>query len=522
MGIKQLLAPTPLEDVVGRALAPIIARDTVPWYKKRHLVLLNILLISPLLSSAAGGFDGSLMNGLQSLTTWKDEYDNPRGELLGFVNAALSFGCLMGAFVAGWSSDRWGRRTCLIAGSIGIIVCTVIQATAKGLPQLIVSRWLLGFASMFSGLPSPLLVTELAYPSHRGKLTALYNTFYYLGAILSSWACYGVSKRLDKWGYMAPTLLQMAYPAIQLSLVWWLPESPRWYVSKDRYAEAKAVLTKFHAGGDESSELVNVEISEIVEAIEMEKQSKSTSWSELLKTPGNRKRTYIAVSFAIFAQWCGNAVISYYFTLVLDTIGYTSSDTQTLINGLLQLFNFGAAIFAAMMVDKLGRKVLLMWSSTGMLISYIIWTVMSQRFEVTQSKVYGQLVLAFIFIYFFHYDVAFTPLLISYCSEIFPYYLRSKGISIVNFVTQCALVIAQFCNSIAMDQLGWKYYIVFCVLDAVIVINIFFFYPETKGYSLEEIAEIFDGPNAAVDIEQANPELKHKVSHDEYSAEEST
>ncbi|GME72307.1 unnamed protein product [Ambrosiozyma monospora] len=73
-----------------------------------------------------------------------------------------------------------------------------------------------------------------------------------------------------------------------------------------------------------------------------------------------------------------------------------------------------------------------------------------------------------------------------------------------------------------MDQLGWKYYIVFCVLDAVIVINIFFLYPETKGYSLEEIAEIFEGPNAAVDIEQATPEMKQKISHSEYSAESSS
>ncbi|GMF08136.1 unnamed protein product [Ambrosiozyma monospora] len=102
----------------------------------------------------------------------------------------------------------------------------------------------------------------------------------------------------------------MAYPVIQLTLVWWLPESPRWYVSKDRFDDAKAVLTKFHAGGDENSELVKVELSEIVEAIQMEKQSKTTSWSELWKTPGNRKRTYITVTFGIFVNWVGNAVIS--------------------------------------------------------------------------------------------------------------------------------------------------------------------------------------------------------------------
>ncbi|GME81077.1 unnamed protein product [Ambrosiozyma monospora] len=71
-----------------------------------------------------------------------------------------------------------------------------------------------------------------------------------------------------------------------------------------------------------------------------------------------------------------------------------------------------------------------------------------------------------------------------------------------------------------MDQLGWKYYIVFCILDAFVVVNIFFFYPETKGYSLEEIAEIFDGPNVVIDIEHASAE-KQKASYSRYSEESS-
>ncbi|GME84528.1 unnamed protein product [Ambrosiozyma monospora] len=201
MNPKDLIAlfftPTPIENVVGKALAPIITQDTVPWYKKKHLLVLNFFLIAPLLSSAVSGFDGSLMNGLQSLDTWKDRYDDPEGAMLGFVNAAMSFGCWMGAIMASYCADRFGRRPCIFAGIPGVIVSTVIQVTAKHLPQLCTARWLVGIASMFATVPSSLIITELAYPSHRGKLTALYNTFYYFGAILASWACYGVSKRID-------------------------------------------------------------------------------------------------------------------------------------------------------------------------------------------------------------------------------------------------------------------------------------------------------------------------------------
>jgi hypothetical protein len=109
-------------------------------------------------------------------------------------------------------------------------------------------------------------------------------------------------------------------------------------VAKDRNAEALTILAKYHAAGDTQSPLVMREMGEIVEAIRMEQDAKATTWGTLVATPGNRKRLFIAVCLGAFAQWNGIGVVSYYLTLVLDSVGITASFDQTLINGLLQIF----------------------------------------------------------------------------------------------------------------------------------------------------------------------------------------
>lgn len=465
------------------------------------------------------------MNGLQSMEEWRDFFNNPQGTMLGFINAAQNAGCLIILPICGWLTDRIGRKKTLGIGLVGVIVATIIQASGNSLAQLIVSRFIVGGAGMLAVQPAPLLIAEMSYPSFRGKMTSLYWCMYYLGAILASWACYGTARYTTTWAWRIPTILQGAYPLLQLIFLYFVPESPRWLVAKDRTDEARALLVKYHAGGDNSSPLVDVELTEIVAALEMEKEAKKTGWIDLVSTKGMRRRTYIAVSLGVSAQWNGIAVVSYYLSLVLDTIGITSSSMQTLINGLLQIFNFISAVSAAFFVDFLGRRTLLLWSGVGMLISYIIWTACSAVFDEQGLQSAGRAVVGFIFIFYFHYDIAYTPLLLGYPTEIFPYTLRSKGVTAELMGVYSSLIIAAFCNSIALENIGWKYYIIFCVLLALICLNTYFFFPETKGYSLEEIAKLFDGDEditqlVAVQSEsRADDKKKVEVDHVESVSE---
>lgn len=436
------------------------------------------------------------MNGLQSLDQWRDYFGRPEGQMLGLVNAAQSIGSVVALPFVGILSDKFGRRPVLLAGIIFICIATAIQAASVNYAMFVVSRIIVGFGGMFVVQPAPMLIAELAYPTHRGKYTAAFWTLYYLGAILASWTTFGTQKYESSAAWRIPSALQAGLPLVQLVFYHWVPESPRWLVAQDRPREAAEILKKYHDPETENSPLVGRELSEIIQTIQHQNAGESTGWSALVSTPGNRRRTMLAVCTGAFAQWNGIGVVSYYLTLVLNSVGITDSFDQTLINGLLQIFNFAAALGAAFLVDRLGRRTLFLWSGLGMLVSYIVWTACSAVNSDTGNKAAGIVVVVCLFTYYFHYDIAYTPLLLSYPTEIFPYHLRSKGIALELFSIYGSLIIAAFANPIGMENIGWKYYIVFCVLLAVFFLVTFFFFPETKGYSLEEIAKIFDGEDA--------------------------
>lgn len=217
-----------------------------------------------------------------------------------------------------------------------------------------------------------------------------------------------------------------------------------------------------------------------------------------MKSPGNRHRLFITITLGIAAQWNGVGVVSYYLPLVLETAGITSVTKQTLINGCLAIWNVIIGVGAASMVDRLGRRFLFLSSCIGMLISYILITSLAGSFASTRHEATAIALVAMLFLYYGSYDIAFTPLIISYPTEIWPFALRARGLAVVNMSTQLAAFFNIFVNPIPFESIHWKYYIVFVVLLIVRLATCYFFYPETRGHSLEEMARIFDKDTAPV------------------------
>jgi hypothetical protein len=265
-------------------------------------------------------------------------------------------------------------------------------------------------------------------------------------------------------------LLQVLPCVIQLALLWFIGESPRFLVSKGKNEEALRTLARYHANGDEQDELVQFEYQEICAALEYEKQATAgVTYMSFFKSRGNRHRLLIIVLVGFFSQWVGNGIISYYLARILSSVGVTNSTQQAGLNGGLQVWNWLWAIGAALLCEKLGRRPLWLTSAIGMLVCYISITACSAVFAEKGTIGAGYAVIAFIFLYNGSYSIAFTGLTLAYPNEILPFNLRSKGNAILQLAIQIALFFNQYVNPIALDAIAWKYYIVY---DVVLIIAI--------------------------------------------------
>ncbi|CAD0084194.1 unnamed protein product [Aureobasidium vineae] len=327
----------------------------------------------------------------------------------------MSVGSLVALPVVPYIADGLGRRAGILTGCILMIIGVVIQSAAMKFGMFVGARFLIGFGVAIAHGASPLLLTELTHPQHRALFTTIYNTTWYLGSIVAAWLTFGTFHIPNHWAWRIPSIVQAFPSVLQLTFIWFVPESPRFLISKGKVEEAHKVLADVHANGNLNDE------------------------------------------------WSGNGLVSYYLTLVLDQIGITDTNTQLIINGVLQIVNFIVAVGQCFFVDK---------------------TICSARFKIAGGEASANSVVAFIFIYYVFYNIAFSGLLVGYSVEILPYNIRAKGMTLMFLCVDLALFFNQYVNPVALKHIQWKYYIVYCVW---------------LGFELFiEIAKYFDGEDAVV------------------------
>lgn len=403
------------------------------------------------------GYDASLMNGLQAIPQWDEYFNSPSGSVLGFISASLFLPAIFTPFVASWINGRWGRKWCLVVGSLLLILGAFLNAFATNLGTFIGGRVIIGAAGPFGKITGAALIQEISHPRLRPYIATAYYSNYYFGQIVAAWFCFGALSWSDTdWKWRAPCLFQAWAPAVVLVWLWFIPESPRWLIDHDRSEEALNILAREHANGDINDQLVRYEYNEICQAIQFEKENKKSKYVDFLKTPGNRRRLLVLVTMGTGSNWVGNGIIAYYLAPALRLVGITNSGDIAGINGGLAIWSLIWAYLGALNAERAGRRTLWIVSTAGMLATYIVMTGLSGSFASTPSHAVGLAVIPMMFVFKTFYCMAWSPLPFAYGAEILPYHMRLKGLSIELSVQSVALTFNQWVNPVALKALEWK------------------------------------------------------------------
>ncbi|KAL5343418.1 hexose transporter protein [Aspergillus crustosus] len=456
--------PAPNSITVATAI-PEGNVDVSRWWKYKNLRTLNLLMVIPLLSLFIQGFDGSMMNGLQSVEGWRTYFGEPKGATLGLFNAAYPIGGLVATPFISFVNDGFGRRV---------------------------------------GLATAPLLTEVAHPAHRATATALFNTTYALGAIIAAWTTFGTFRIDGSAPWRIPSALQGLPSVLQLLGLYLIPESPRWLISKDRGEKALHILAKYHAEGDANDPLVQFEYNEINETLAYERSTSKASWIqgylEFTRSAGNRKRLFILLWSACFAQMSGNAFISYYLAPILTSVGLTSSLEQTLINATQQILSWLSALYFATLPQKLSRRVLLLGSGVAIFLCLVGITTGSAIFaKYSSNKAAAGATVAFLYLFSPAYNFDINGNLGLYIAEILPFHIRMRGQACYQFFATCFTLLSTY----AFPSIVVEFVVVYLV------------YPETKGFALEEIVTLFDGERLAAPVDEKRDKDAIDVEHAE-------
>jgi hypothetical protein len=378
----------------------------------------------------------------------------------------------------------------------------------------IIARMLLGVGILFAIISGSALIGELGYPKERATLTSLFNASYFIGSILAAAIAIRTTGIAGDWSWRVPSLLQIVPSVLQICTVFLLPESPRWLISKDRDDEAFAILTKYHAEGDATSLLVQAEMAQIRSTIKLEMEHSNQTWLDLFRTAGMRRRALIAGFLGLFTQMSGNTLLSYYQNLLFNLIGYTTDYAKTRINIANQCWSLLNAMIIAVIVTRFRRRWMFMLSAGSMTLVFMSMTICFQRLGHAEDHNYSNksaqyAALFFYFAYSPCYNIGNNSLTYTYLVELFPYAQRSMGIGFEQVFGKLGGFFSINVNPIAMRELDWKYFAIYCGWISFEFLFVYFMYPETYNRTLEELTfckliEIDDSQGRLLTLQQCS------------------
>ncbi|ORY87126.1 MFS monosaccharide transporter [Protomyces lactucae-debilis] len=407
----------------------------------------------------------------------------------------LSAGTFCGALTGAPVADFFGRRLGLLLTMVIFSVGVALQTASTALPLFIVGRVVAGFGVGLVSTMVPMYQSECAPKWIRGAVVSCYQWAITIGLLVASIATNGTKDFNDASCYRIPIGLQIAWAAILSLGLFFLPESPRFYIKKGKYEKAAMSLARLNATTPDDVE-VQEQLNEIRANLEVEQAHSSGSWLDCFRPGGSQRhllRTFTGTILQGWQQLTGINFIFYYGTTFFLRSGISN---PFIISIATNVVNVGTTVFAFWGIEKLGRRKLLIIGAIGM--SFCEFIVAIVGVTTPAGNLAAQKVLiAFVCIYIAFFASTWGPVCWVVCGEIFPLTIRAKGMALSaasNWLWNFGIGYAtpyMVDSGPGNADLGVKVFFIWGSTCAAAGLFAFFFVPETKGLTLEEIDELY-------------------------------
>jgi SP family sugar:H+ symporter-like MFS transporter len=458
---------------------------------------INLPLISAIVGVATiGGFmfgyDSGVINGTQDglKTTF-----HLSEAWLGITVSALLPGCAVGAFAAGRSADRWGRRRVMLAAAMLFIISALTAGAAGSALMMIIARFAAGVGVGAASVLSPAYISEVTPASMRGRLSSVQQVMIIAGltgAFLGNYFLAHIAGRSVDilWlGYAAWRWMfwaQIIPATVFLLTLLFIPESPRYLVARGRLDEAKAVLTRLFGAATAESKAIEIRGSLAADH--------TPRLSDLINRSTGRLRgiVWVGIGLATFQQLVGINVVFYYGAVLWQAVGFSEADSLK-INILSGTLSIAACLVAIMVIDRIGRKPLLMIGSIGMALTLGILTIAFATGDLANGTLHlaptmGRVALISANLYVVFFNGSWGPVMWVMLGEMFPNQIRGSALAVsgaaqwtANFLISMSFpVLAKFIGL----PITYGFYTACAFISIVFVLKMVH---ETRGKELEEM-----------------------------------
>ncbi|KIJ53831.1 hypothetical protein M422DRAFT_73963 [Sphaerobolus stellatus SS14] len=436
------------------------------------------------------GYDQGVMSGIIGANNqFGEDFNHPSPTMQGTIVAIYDIGCAIGSIATFFFGESLGRTRTLMVGSSIMLIGTAILTSATTRTQLIFGRIITGLGNGCNTSSIPVYQSEMSSGAVRGALVCFDCAITIVGLVIAYWLDFGLSFVNGPVQWRLPVAFQATFAMALLFQAYSLPDSPRWLLAHGRVKEAVTVLSRLLDKPEDSPHVLEKR-DEISNSIALESAGGPFHYKELFQNGkiGNLRRIILCGAIQAMQQFSGANMINYLAPLIYQNAMGLSRQLSLILGGITAIMFLIGSIIPIGIIDRYGRRPLLMWSSTGLSFCFAMTAILLS--VNTRSAAFGATAMIFLFQVFIGFG--FLPIPWLYPAEISTTRIRARGGAVSSFSNWMSTFVIVQVTPPAIANISWRVFIIFAILNALWIPIIYIFFPETKGLELEEIDHIFE------------------------------